>query len=93
MGVIIIGPDPLTHILLIILIQLLGNHIQNFDLVGSLISFLKPKQLPGGVATANLHLYAVNNAHPDIWRPKAKFWPNLSLINFFNLNNFQGVWL
>ena len=40
----------LPHMWLIIFTLLLGDHMPNFSLIGPLISFWQPKQLPMGVA-------------------------------------------
>ena len=62
---------------LMMLTQILGNHMPNFGLVGLLISFWQTKQLSLGVAMTKTTpittpTYA-NNAHPINWRTHAKF--------------------
>ena len=59
----------------------------NFGLVGPLISFWQPKQLPVGLANTKAHPlqhpHAVINVHPITWTPYAKFQPDWSIINEF----------
>ena len=47
------------------------NHMPNFCLIGSLISFWQAKHLTSGVAMTKLHPlpdpYVVNNDHPGCW--------------------------
>ena len=58
----------------------------NFGLVGPLIRFGQPKQLPVGLANKKPHplLYphAIINADPITWSPYAKFWPDWFINEF-----------
>ena len=60
--------------------------LSNFGLVGPLISFWQPKQLPVSVANTKPHTlphpHVVNKAHPITWTPYAKFQPDWSINEF-----------
>ena len=71
MGVAIAIPH--THMWLIMLLRVLGDHTPNFGLTGHLVSFGQPEPLSMGVAMIKPHPHVVNNAHSITWKPHTKF--------------------